>query len=369
MIGAGQLARMTHQAAIALNIELRVLTDDLDAPAVRAGAIPILGSPAHPRDLEALAAGCDVVTFDHELTQPRLLANLDQDATVRPSPLAKHLAQDKLHARETLAQAGFRVPPFARVDGATDIEAFAERHGWPVVVKARAGGYDGRGVWITHDHHDAARIRQCALSAGRELLVEAHVDIQSELAVLVARRPSGDSAVYPVMETRQYDAICQEVVAPAAISDEDADEARRLAVNIADDVDAAGLLALELFLTADGLVVNELALRPHNCGHLTIDACPTSQFEQHLRAILDWPLGDTRLLAPAAAMVNILGAADGSDPTLRLADALAVPQARVHLYAKTPTRGRKLGHVTALGKDGQEALHHAHTAAAALVRR
>ncbi len=369
MIGAGQLARMTHQAAIALNIELRVLTDDLNAPAVRGGATPVLGSPKHPRDLQKLAAGCDVVTFDHELAEPQLLAELSRHVTVRPSPRAKQLAQDKLHARETLSQAGFRVPSFAPVDSSTDIDAFAERHGWPVVIKARRGGYDGRGVWITGDTREAARIWQSASAAGRELLVESFVDIRCELAVLVARRPSGDSVTYPVMETRQQDAICREVIAPAAIPVDRADEARRLAVSIADGVDVAGLLAVELFLTGEGLVVNELALRPHNCGHLTIDACPTSQFEQHLRAILDWPLGDTGMLAPAAAMVNVLGPPDGSDPATRLADALAVPQARMHLYAKTATRGRKLGHVTALGQDSDEALRHARSAAAALVGR
>ena len=367
MIGAGQLARMTHQAAISLHVELRVLTHELDAPAVRAGATPVLGSPDASGDLAALADGCDVVTFDHELVLPDLLAELAERAVVRPSPQAKLLAQDKLHARRTLADARVAVPAFAAVADAADVEAFAGEHGWPVVVKARSGGYDGRGVWVVDDPDAADEICERADAAGLRLLVEALVDIRLELAVLVARTASGATTAYPVLQTHQHDGICLDVVAPAAVPPQQAAEATRLAIELANGLGVTGLLAVELFVTPTGLFVNELALRPHNSGHLTIDACPTSQFEQHLRALLDWPLGDTQLLAPAAAMVNVLGPADGSDPTRRLARALAVPQARVHLYAKTPRPGRKLGHVTALGATPDEALDLARTAAAELV--
>jgi 5-(carboxyamino)imidazole ribonucleotide synthase len=366
MIGAGQLARMTQQAAIALGVELRVLTEDPEAPAVRAGATPVLGRADDPAGLDALAAGCDVVTFDHELVPAGLLAGLARRATVRPSPAAKAMAQDKLHARRTLRGAGLEVPPFAPCDGAAEVAAFAAEHGWPVVVKARSGGYDGRGVWRADDERDAARICREAEAAGVALLVEAHVDIAAELAVLVARTPSGARAAYPVLETHQRDGICIDVVAPAAVSADQAARATRMAVAIADGFDVAGVLAVELFLTGDRLLVNELALRPHNSGHLTIDACPASQFEQHLRALLDWPLGETGLLAPAAAMVNVLGPPDGSDPARRLTHALAVPGARVHLYAKAARPGRKLGHVTALGATADHALDRARAAAAAL---
>lgn len=367
MIGAGQLARMTHQAAISLDIELRVLTEDLDSPAVRAGAVPVVGRDDDAADLAAFARGCDVVSFDHELVAPALLADLSELAIVRPSPQAKLMAQDKLHARRTLAAERINVPDFAVVAGTADVVAFADDHGWPVVIKARSGGYDGRGVWVVADERAADEVCQAAAGRALRLLVEAHVDIEQELAVLVARRPSGETAVFPLLQTYQRDGICVEVVSPARVSVAHAAAASELAFRLADSLGVEGLLAVEMFVTAHGLVVNEVALRPHNSGHITIDACPTSQFEQYLRALLDWPLGETRLIAPAAAMVNVLGPADGSNPVDRLARALAVPPARVHLYGKESRPGRKLGHVTALGATPGEALDLARAAAEELV--
>lgn len=367
VIGAGQLARMSQQAAIALDIELRVLSQEHDAPAVRAGATHVPGSWEDEHDLDAVAAGCDVVTFDHELAPPELLERLAQRAVVRPSPQAMLLTQDKLHARRTLAGARIDVPAYAAVSDVADVETFAAAHGWPVVLKARSGGYDGRGVWVVEDRHAAAATCRSAGEAGVRLLVEEHVAIEQELAVLVARTPSGATAAYPVLATHQHDGICRHVSVPAAIPATQAAAATRLAIAIADGAAVEGLMAVELFLAQGELLVNELALRPHNSGHLTIDACTTSQFEQHLRALLDWPLGETQLLAPAAAMVNVLGPADGSDPAGRLARALAIPQARVHLYGKLARPGRKLGHVTALGATVDEALGYAQAAADELV--
>jgi 5-(carboxyamino)imidazole ribonucleotide synthase len=364
MVGGGQLARMTQQAAIALGVELRVLTPSADDPAVRAGAVHIPGRPGDPAALAGLAAGCDVVTFDHEHAPVALLEQVVADgAVVRPHPRALLLAQDKTVARRALDVAGFPVPAFVEV-AAGDVDGvreFARVHGWPVVVKLPQGGYDGRGVSVVDGPGALADVPEGP--TGRWLL-EAAVPIATELAVLVARRPSGHWVTYPVVETVQRDGICHELVMPADVPADLARRAVDLAVAVAGGIDATGILAVELFVTVDGgLVVNELATRPHNSGHATIDAAVTSQFENHLRAVLDWPLGDPSLRAPAAATVNVLGPAWPVDPARTLPLALEDPAVRVHWYGKAAWPGRKLGHVTAVGPDRATALTAARRAA------
>ena len=364
MVGAGQLARMTHQAAIALGVELRVLCDEGDGCAVRAGARRSPGSPGDLEDLRRLAVGADVLTFDHEQVAPEHLAALEADGVrLAPGAAAKLMAQDKLHARRELSQAGFPVPPYVHARSGADVAGFAERHGWPLVAKAPRGGYDGRGVFGLEDVPGAER----AL-AGHPggLLVEPRLEIERELAVLVARSATGETAAYPVVETVQHEAMCRELIAPAPVDAERARAARELALAIAEHIEAVGILAVELFVTPAGLLVNELALRPHNSGHYTIEGCVTSQFEQHLRAVLGWPLGATTLLAPAVATVNVVGREDGSDPAGRLPGALAVAGAHVHLYGKPARPGRKLGHVTVCGPDPTEVRRAARLAAARL---
>ncbi len=349
ILGAGQLARMDEQAAISLDLRLRLLAGDATDAAVLAGAEAVVGDH---RDLEVLAAfagSVDVVTFEFEGLDPAHLRALE-DAGHRlvPGAAAKLLAQDKLHQRRELAAAGFPVPPFAHAHTAAEVTAFAADHGWPVVVKAPRGGYDGRGVVVARDEAQAVGFLS-GLPEGA--LLEPALEIERELAVQVARTSDGASVVYPVVETVQRDAMLRELIAPAPIEPDRAREALALASGIVDQIGATGLVAVELFLTADGLVVNELAMRPHNSGHHTIEAAVTSQFEQHLRAALDWPLGATDLIAPAAVTVNVVGPLDGSDPRDRLAAAVAVSGAHVHLYGKGARPGRKLGHVTALGPD------------------
>jgi 5-(carboxyamino)imidazole ribonucleotide synthase len=364
MVGAGQLARMTHQAATALGVRLRVLAADEADPAVRAGAEALVGSPQRLADLRALADGADAVTFDHERITPDHLSVLEAEgARLAPRAGAKLLAQDKLIARRTLASLDVPVPAFAHARTLGDVECFAAAHGWPLVAKAPRGGYDGRGVFPLADAAAAER----ALS-GRPggLLLEPRLNIERELAVLVARSTRGELVAYPAVETLQRDAMCREILAPAQIAPELAGAARDLAIRIAKETDATGVLAVELFLTPTGLLVNELALRPHNSGHYTIEGCATSQFEQHLRAALGWPLGLPTLLAPAVATVNVIGPADGSDPATRIDQALAVPAAHVHLYAKQPRPGRKLGHVTVCGQDPETTRQAARLAAALL---
>ena len=366
MVGGGQLARMTLQAAIDLDIEMTVLAPDTEAPAIRAAGRHLIGDPSSARDLHRLATRSDVITFDHERIPPHALRSLEAAGhLLRPAASAKLFAQDKIRCSKALEAAGVPIPRWAAADGPDAVAGFGERWGWPVVLKRSQGAYDGRGVWIVDDVGAAASIFDL-LGPGEQLLVEERVAFERELAVLVARSPTGKTVVYPVLETRQRDGICREVIAPAACSPEMARTASALGARIAELTGATGIICVELFETSSGLLVNELAMRPHNSGHLTLDAFETSQFENHLRGVLGLPLGSARRTAPAAAMVNVLGAPDGSDPALRLGEALRVPQARVRLYGKRARPGRKLGHVTALGDTVEQALGRAREAAFAL---
>lgn len=349
MIGAGQLARMTCQAAPSLGIAFRVLAGAADESAAQVCAQTRLGDYRSLGDLRDFAAGCDVVTFDHEHVPGDHLRALEQSGVkVRPGPAALRHAQDKQALRDRLARLGVACPRFAPVTSLADVTGFAAAAGWPVVLKAVTGGYDGRGVWICQTPAEAAWV----IEAGPKLIAEEYVAFERELAVLVARSPSGQAAVYPVVQTVQLDGICREVLAPGpGLAEARAVEAQRLGIAIAAELGVTGLLAVELFETSDGLLVNELAMRPHNSGHWTIEGARTSQFEQHLRAVLDLPLGAPVLAAPGAVMVNVLG---GDDPDLRsrLIHVMAAdPAVKVHLYGKAVRPGRKVGHVTALGDD------------------
>jgi 5-(carboxyamino)imidazole ribonucleotide synthase len=363
MVGAGQLARMTWQAAIGLGLGLTVMSPSEDDPAVLAGADHMAGSPDDPGDLRRLAESCDVLTFDHEGVDPATLGELERDGyTLAPGASAKLLAQDKLAARRTLAALGFPVPPFRRALNRSEIDAFAAEFGWPLVLKAPRGGYDGRGVWVCSDPGEAADLLE---SAPGGLLLEPLLPIERELAVIVARSRTGEQVAYPVVETVQRDAMCREIIAPASIDEETRAAALKLATDLAPAIGATGVVALELFQAEGRLLVNELALRPHNSGHYSIEGCATSQFEQHLRAVLGLPLGRPDLLAPAVATVNVVGTTAG-EPQDRLPQALAVPDVHVHLYGKEARPGRKLGHVTVCGQEPEPVLDAAREAAAAL---
>ncbi|MGK5551284.1 5-(carboxyamino)imidazole ribonucleotide synthase [Actinomadura kijaniata] len=354
MAGGGQLARMTQQAAIALGVSLRVLAGSPDDSAAKVVADARIGDDRALADLTAFAEGCEVVTFDHEhVPGPHIEAVAATGVPCRPGADALRHAQDKLVMRERLSALGAPCPAFRHLPAATataDLAAFADEHGWPVVLKATRGGYDGKGVWVLREPDDALVER--ILADGVDLMVEAHVPFRRELAALVARSPHGQGAAYPVVETVQENGVCVEVIAPAPGLDADrAVAAERLALEIADKLGVTGLLAVELFETEDGLVVNELAMRPHNSGHWTIEGARTSQFEQHLRAVLDLPLGSTEPTARWTVMANVLG---GDDAALyeRMGHVMAHdPGVKVHLYGKDVRPGRKIGHVTAQGDD------------------
>jgi len=351
MVGGGQLARMTHQAAISLGQSLRVLAESPDDSAALIAADVRIGSHTDLAALREFAKGCDAVTFDHEhVPGEHIRALEDEGVKVFPAASALVFAQDKGEMRERLSGLGAPVPRWRRVTSASDISDFAAEAGWPVVAKATRGGYDGRGVWMLADSAAAADL----LATGTPLIVEERVPLRRELAVLVARSPFGQVAAYPVVETVQQDGICVEVIAPAPdLPENRALDAQQLAIDLANELGVVGLLAVELFETATGILVNELAMRPHNSGHWTIEGARTSQFEQHLRAVLDYPMGSTTLTAPAVVMANVLGGpAGGISIDERVHHLFAEdPAARVHLYGKTVRPGRKIGHVTVLGDD------------------
>ncbi|HEY4456311.1 MAG TPA: 5-(carboxyamino)imidazole ribonucleotide synthase [Pseudonocardiaceae bacterium] len=356
MVGGGQLARMTHQAAIALGQSLRVLAVSPDEPAPLVTPEISIGSHTDLDALRAFAAEVDVLTFDHEhVPTEHLRALVAAGHRVHPGPDALVHAQDKLVMRHKLAELGLPIPVFAPIDTVDAIVAFGTKHGWPCVLKAARGGYDGRGVWMLDDPEQAKTLVAELLDAGTPLLVEERVSMRRELAALIARSPFGQGAAWPIVETVQVDGICVEVLAPAPdLAPDLADQAQQLALSVADALNVVGLLAVELFQTDAGLVVNELAMRPHNSGHWTIDGARTSQFEQHLRAVLDYPLGSTEALAPVTVMANVLGAdvtpKMGVDERLHHLFA-RFPAARVHLYGKAERPGRKVGHVNVLGED------------------
>jgi 5-(carboxyamino)imidazole ribonucleotide synthase len=365
MIGGGQLARMTHQAAIPLGQALRVMAVDADDPAAQVTPDVVIGSHTSLDDLRRTAAGADVLTFDHEHVPAELLDKLIADGVnVAPPPEALVCAQDKIVMRRRLATLGVPMPRYVALDGgdAHDldaVDAFVARLGGPVVVKAARGGYDGRGVVMADDIAQARHLTAGFLDSGVGAVVEERVAMRRELSALVARSPFGQGAAWPVAETVQRDGICVTVIAPAPdLPESRAAQAQQSALQLAEALGVVGVLAVELFETTDNeVLVNELAMRPHNSGHWTMDGARTSQFEQHLRAVLDYPLGDTDVVAPVTVMANVLGAAQTPAMTLdeRLHHLFArLPDARVHLYGKAERPGRKIGHVNMLGADVAE---------------
>ncbi|BBX35465.1 phosphoribosylaminoimidazole carboxylase ATPase subunit [Mycolicibacterium mageritense DSM 44476 = CIP 104973] len=357
MIGGGQLARMTHQAAIALGQTLRVLATGPGEPAAQVTPDVVLGSHTDLDALRKAAEGASALTFDHEHVPTEHLEQLVADGvTVAPPPSALVHAQDKLLMRRRLKELGAPVPRFTEITSVEDVTAFAELIGGPVVIKTVRGGYDGKGVVMADTPEQARDIVAGYLADGVAVLAEERVAMRRELAALVARSPFGQGAAWPVVETVQRDGICVEVYAPAPdLSDELGSAAAELGLRLAAELGVVGVLAVELFETVDGtLLVNELAMRPHNSGHWTMDGAVTSQFEQHLRAVLDYPLGDTAATAPATVMANILGAPE--TPSMSMDERLhhlfaRMPEAKVHLYGKGERPGRKIGHVNMIGSD------------------
>jgi 5-(carboxyamino)imidazole ribonucleotide synthase len=359
---------MTHQAAIALSVELRFLTEREEDPAPAVARWSELGSPLSHEDLGRFAESVDLVTFDHEVVDLDALQGLERlGVRMFPRPDTLRLVADKVGMRSHLAAHGFPVPPWRAAGGGAALDAALGELGGSLVLKQSHGGYDGRGVFVVSGPEEARRVAGPLLGRGDELVVEPFLELEAELAVLVARRPGGESVIYEPVTTVQVDGMCREVLAPARVPEPVREEACHLAGEVARSVDAVGILAVELFWTGGRLLVNELAARPHNTGHHTIEAAVTSQFENHLRAVLDLPLGDPSTVSPSA-MVNVVGGPVGADPRGRLGEGLAAdPGAHVHLYGKAWRPGRKLGHVTVCDPDPERALQRARRVVANLV--
>jgi 5-(carboxyamino)imidazole ribonucleotide synthase len=361
VIGGGQLARMMAEPAAAMGLPLRLLAEAQGVSAAQVIPDHVVGDYRDLETLRAVTDGCAVVTFDHEhVPTEHLRALAAGGLACRPGPEALVHAQDKTVMREAVGRLGIPQPRYRVVGSLPDIEGF----GLPCVLKTARGGYDGKGVWFVESEADCGPALEAAAASGVPLLAEERVDFRRELSALVARSPSGQAAAYPVVESTQRDGICREVVAPAPGLDPTlAARAQETALRLARELDVTGILAVELFETTDGgVLVNELAMRPHNTGHWTQDGAVTSQFENHLRAVLDLPLGSPVARVEWTVMVNILGGTgslyDGYPHALA-----RDPFLRVHLYGKEPRPGRKVGHVNAYGDDLQDCLERARHAA------
>jgi 5-(carboxyamino)imidazole ribonucleotide synthase len=361
VVGGGQLARMMIPPAVALGIDIRVLAEQEGMSASLART-----AVGDYRDLETVAAFAeqvDVLTFDHEHVPQEVLAALvARGVDVQPGPDALRYAQDKLLMRHRLAALGVPMPDWAEVSDAAGLQAFLDGHGGRAVVKTPRGGYDGHGVRVVSAASEADD-----WMTGAPILVEELVSFRRELAQSVARRPSGDIVAWPLVESVQRGGVCAEVIAPAPSSaGRVSDLASDIAHSVAVELGVTGVLAVELFETTDDRVlVNELAMRPHNTGHWSIDGSTTSQFEQHLRAVLDLPLGATGSHRPWSVMVNVLGGPVGGDLTADFPAMLAAhPTAKAHAYGKPSRPGRKVGHVTVTGDDLDEVVWQARDAAA-----
>lgn len=369
VIGGGQLARMMAPAATALGITLRVLVESDEASAAAPAHETVVGLPTDPDAVQRLLAGPrpDVVTWEHEHIPAEVVEACEAAGVpARPGLGALRFAQDKIAMRERMDQLGLPNPAWREVRTLEDIEAFLSEHGGEAVLKTARGGYDGKGVRVIRSGADARDWVESAAHGGPRLLVEQKVPFSRELAVQIARSPSGEARTWAVVESVQRDGVCSEVTAPAPHLDPTlARQAEGIARTIAAELEVTGVLAVELFETGHGLLINELAMRPHNSGHWTIDGAITSQFEQHLRAVLDLPLGDTAATAPWTVMANVLGGARADLPSALVDTADA--GAKVHLYGKGVRPGRKVGHVNVSGEDAEQTYARA-VAAAAIVR-
>lgn len=364
ILGGGQLGRMTALAAIPMGVRVRFLVEK-PSPSVEGLGEVTVADWTDPAVLRAWAAGCDAVTVESEWAPADVLAGVLPDGVgLWPRPETLRIIRDKGRQNETLRDAGLPLPDFARCPTLDDALDAAERFGYPVVLKKFRGSYDGYGNATARTPEDL-RAAWPDLADEDGALVEAFVRFRQELTVLVARHPDGSHVTYPVAYTEQRDHRCHAVVVPAAISETSAEEARRVGLAAVEAVSGVGITAVELFEAEDGrILVNELAPRPHNTGHYSIEACHTSQFENHARAVLGLPLGDPSLRVPAAVMVNVLGHREGRAEPNGLEDALAVPGVGVHLYGKVRVRPkRKMGHVTATGADPAETRARAERAA------
>lgn len=366
LIGGGQLAKMTAQAAAQLGCAIAILERKEHTPASGLAHHNFLGDWDQPADLLRLAEVSDVITLENEFVDAEALAAVERRGhPLFPGAGTVKVVQDKLWQKQAIADEGLPLPRFIDTPTRADVARAAESLGWPLVLKKRRNGYDGKGNATLRSLADLDAAWTTLDGDRNALFVEAWFPFERELAVMITRSRGGEAVVYPVVETLQRDHICHVVKAPAGVPAALAEKAAEVASRAVASVGGVGTFGVEMFLGADGqIAVNELAPRVHNSGHYSIEACACSQFENHVRAVFGWPLGSPRLRAPAAVMINLLGAGPGPGRPAGLDEALAVPGAALHLYGKTTSaRGRKMGHVTALGETPEEAFAIAERAA------
>lgn len=372
VIGGGQLARMMTPPAINLGIELKVLAEAENSSA--AMATTMVGDYTQFEVVAEFAKTVDVITFDHEHVPLEVLRLLEEaGVSVQPPSRALAFAQNKLEMRARLSALGLPMPISAAISSAAELQEFLNDNGGVCILKTPIGGYDGKGVRVINSIEDAADWLEPAVlgSVGGSLLAEEKVNFSRELAQLSARTPSGEFATWPLVQTVQANGVCSEVMSPAPGADQSTlERAAEIARGVAEGLGVTGVLAVELFETPNGrLLINELAMRPHNSGHFSIEGSTTSQFEQHLRAVLDLPLGSTAPTQSHSVMVNLLGVDDKHDFVSSYEQVLAQhPSANVHTYGKAPRAGRKMGHVTVVGQDSADVLAEARATAQALLQ-
>ncbi len=367
IIGGGQLARMMLVPGIHLALEVKVLAEADGSPAALGATM--VGDYNLVEVLREFAKTVDVITFDHEHVPLSVLRALEAEGVeVQPPSRAPAVAQNKLHMRQRLTELGLPMPAWAEIQTADELERFIAANGGVAILKTPIGGYDGKGVRVVRSAGDAADwlTADGLAKVGGSLLAEEKVDFVRELAQLSARNASGEFAAWPLVQTVQEDGVCAEVLAPAPNADAATlSRTAEIARGVAEGLGVTGVLAVEMFEARDGrIIINELAMRPHNSGHFSIEGSVTSQFEQHLRAVADLPLGSTEPRAAHSVMINLLGVDDENDFVRNYPAAMSAhPTAKLHVYGKSARKGRKMGHVTAIGEDAQQTLATARAAA------
>ena len=367
VLGAGQLAKMLASAAYRLGLNIATIDKGEQTPAGDMTQYEFINGWTDAEDLEEFAEIADIVTLENEFIDPEILKQIEKKVAVYPSSKTMELIQDKYIQKTTFASAAIPVPVFAEINSYEEAEKFGKANGYPFLLKTRTLGYDGYGNFTVNNELDIESA--LAKFGDRKLMAEKFVNFTKELAVMVVRSVSGETATYPCVETIQKNHICHTVIAPAPVGESIADKARKLALECVKAIDGVGVFGVELFLDDDSTVlVNEIAPRPHNSGHYTIEACETSQYENCIRAILDLPIGATDMIKPVAVMVNLLGTRDGVGVPKDIVPFMKFNFAKLHLYNKKQCRpGRKMGHITALGDDMQETINYALQAAEAIV--
>lgn len=370
ILGGGQLAKMLALAAYRMGLNVAIIENSENSPAGDMTKYDFSKGWINEEELNEFINTSDIITLENEFIDPEIIEKIEKQRKVYPTSKTIRLVQDKYIQKSTFRQAGIKVPDFDIVNNIDDLIKFTEKNGFPVVIKSRKFGYDGYGNATVFNEEEAkSAIQKFSLSEQRkDVYVESFVDFTKELAVMVVRNEVKEIAVYPCVETIQYRHICHSVIAPAEIDEKLRNQAKEIAVACVEAINGIGIFGIELFLTKDkNILVNEIAPRPHNSGHYTIEACFASQFENCIRAVCSLPLGSTNMITPAAVMINLLGTRNGIGIPSSVTDVLRHSKAHLHLYNKKESRvGRKMGHITALGNNQTEAYNRAKTASDAI---